>query len=109
MTLPDTLEARVRGRTSAKVRLVMRRDAADTTIEPFVGSASIAALLGIARKRAGAVEVLAAIVSELRAEVRDVRVVRRAEGEPEPAIVEAGVDSLADAIARTPCNVRVVA
>src|SRR5262249_26410186 len=48
---------------ASSIRLVLRREPHGTTIEPFLGSASLEALLRIAKKRSEAIALLGALVS----------------------------------------------
>ena len=106
---PDVsaLESHLRAHGHAKARLTLRSDAYGHTLEPFIANASIAALLGIKRKRADAVALLRTLAVALGSPATDVFVVRRAEGDAEAARTDASLDALDPALARTPCCVRV--
>jgi hypothetical protein len=86
---------------------VLRGEDDDFTLEPFVGSSSVAAMLGIPRKLDDAVALLRALAIEARRVADEVFVVRRREGAEEVAPTAAPVRELAAALASEPANVRV--
>jgi hypothetical protein len=103
------IEAAVRARTNVRaLRVVSRHGEGGLTLEPFVGSVSVAALLEVRRKVDDAVAVLHALASEARRDADESLIVRRREGEPEAPPTDVGRSDLRRALERSPVTVRLV-
>ena len=104
----DVIEDAVRQRSGvANARVVLRERDGAVTLEPFVASSSVAALLGIPRKFDEAVDLLRAVVLEARRAWDEAFIVRRREGEDEAPVRSVSGAELGTALASEPVTARV--
>lgn len=104
----EVIEAGTRWRSGvANARVVLRPVEGGVTLEPFVASSSVAAMLGIPKKVDEGVEVLRAVVLEARRGWDEALVVRRREGTSEAPARSARFAELGAALAEEPVTLRV--
>ncbi|NUO49672.1 MAG: hypothetical protein HOV80_12515 [Polyangiaceae bacterium] len=104
----DVIEAGVRRRSGlASARVVLRAVEGGVTLEPFVASSSVAAMLEIPKKVDEAVELLRAVIMEVRRGWDEALVVRRREGAAEAPARGARFAELGTVLASEPVTLRI--